>query len=92
VVIATEIAMTNRSSSLQSTGLAGVLPFLRQRYGRAMLYTSSGLVLSIFNSTEVYSLYFLTTSLITLGGILTGIIAMQPGEPGDYRGFQRPNE
>jgi len=57
-----------------------------------MLYTSSGLVLSIFNSTEVYSLYFLTTSLITLGGILTGIIAMQPGEPGDYRGFQRPNE
>jgi len=57
-----------------------------------MLYTSSGLILSIFNATDVYSLYFLTTSLITLGGMMLGVIAMQPGEPLDYRGFQRPNE
>ena len=57
-----------------------------------MLYTSSGLALSIFNTTEAYSIYFLTTALITLGGILVGVIAMQPDEPLDYRGFQRPNE
>ena len=57
-----------------------------------MLYTSSGLALSIFNTTDMYTLYFLTTSMITLGGMILGVIAMQPGEPLDYRGFQRPNE
>lgn len=87
VVVATEVAMSQRSSSLQSVGLARMFPFLRQRYGRSMLYTSTGLMLSIFNATEVYSLYFLTTSLVTLGGMMLGVIAMQPNEPLDYRGF-----
>ena len=87
VVMATEVAMSQRSSLVQSSGLVSLIPFLRQRYGRAVLYTGSGLILSIFNATEIYTPYFLTTSLITLSGMMLGVIAMQRGEPLDYRGF-----
>ena len=32
----------------------------------------------------------LFASLMSLAGILIGLIAMQPNNPYDYRGFQRP--
>ena len=64
------------------------LPFLRARYGRAIFYMVSGLVIYIMSGGSMME--NLCASLMSFAGMLIGLIAMQPNNPYDYRGFQRP--
>jgi hypothetical protein len=52
------------------------------------VYLLSGLLLSIFNTETIFG--YVATSAIAMAGLMLGVIAMQPGNPLDYRGFQRP--
>ena len=61
---------------------------MRSRYGRTIVYAASGLALYIFNTGDIIQHVCFLTLLIN--GLLYGLIAMQPGNPLDYRGFQRP--
>ena len=58
---------------------------MRTRYGRPMVYAMSGLVLFMFNSGDTVQYVSFLTLMIC--GFLYGLIAMQPGNPLDYRGF-----
>ena len=85
VIISTELS----SRSVQSSRVFEMIPFLRSRYGRASVYMFSGLMLTILNSESTFG--YITTNTIAFGGMLFAAIAMQPGNPLDYRGFQRPD-
>ena len=81
IIISTELSMV---ASQYSSRIVQYLPFLRTRYGRAIAYVGSGAVLSVLNNQ---GMSYIATSMITFGGMVYGLIAMQPGNPLDYRGF-----
>ena len=85
-MVATEMSM---ASSMHGARIVEFLPFLRTRYGRSSVYIVSGMLLMIFNSDTTISSY--ADLMVTFGGMILGLIAMQPGNPLDYRGFQRPS-
>ena len=72
------------AASVHSGRIIQYLPFLRTRYGRAIAYAGSGAALGILNSE---GLSYIAIAMITFGGIMYGLIAQQPGNPLDYRGF-----
>ena len=63
------------------------VPFLRSRYGRPALYTIIGMIAWLLSSHSLERNAFLT---IMICGLAYFLIAMQPSNPMDYRGFQRP--
>ena len=85
MIISTELSWR----SVHSVRIFEQFPFLRSRYGRSSVYMFSGLALGLLNSDTTFSL--LLTNTIAFAGMLFGLIAMQPENPLDYRGFQRPN-
>lgn len=83
--IATEVSLSSAQSRF-GPRLVQLLPFLRTRYGRSLFYMTSGLIIYLICFEESIAMK-LTAQLILICGLLYGIIAMQPGNPVDYRGF-----
>ena len=60
------------------------VPFLRSRYGRPIVYALLGLTFWLLCEDGIEQWAFMT---LFLCGLSYGAIAMQPGNPMDYRGF-----
>jgi hypothetical protein len=55
------------------------------RYGRAFIYAFSGFFFYNFGYIDLLST--IAFAILFFGGLMMGLIAMQPGNPLDYRGF-----
>jgi len=86
IALAAELSL----STVYSPRVVRWVPFLKKRYGRAFFFMTGSLILfflchrdNIFLNIAVYALSFC--------GLMYGLMSMQPDNPVDYRGFQRPN-
>ena len=77
--------MTARNQSLHGSRIVSALPFLRTRYGRALFYIISSVGLMFFNDPPL--IQHICLIITSFCGLMLGAIAMQPGNPLDYRGF-----
>ena len=89
-MLSCEFSLSQQNSSAYGQQIVEYLPFLRTRYGRAIIYAASGLVLLLTNTTE--AVQEVANSILMFCGVAYGLIAMQPDNPLDYRGFQRPQD
>lgn len=90
VVLATEFSLQINSSQF-GPRIVHMLPFLRARYGRALYYMTSGLIVFVVCMDDSFMVNF-ASQLIGFCGLLFGVMASMPSNPVDYRGFRRPNE
>lgn len=89
-MLSCEFSFSRTYNSRYGQRIVEYLPFLRTRYGRAIIYMASGILLMMFNSTEMVQQ--VADAVLLFCGVMYGLIATQPDNPLDYRGFQRPQD
>mmetsp|Transcript_9643 Transcript_9643/g.16196 ORF Transcript_9643/g.16196 Transcript_9643/m.16196 type:complete len:83 (+) Transcript_9643:246-494(+) len=82
--------MTAQNNSIYGSRLITLLPFLRQRYGRPLFYLIFATLFLVF--FEQQSLSQIALMSLIFCGTGFGVIAMQPNNPLDYRGFTRSTD
>ena len=83
LTIAIELSLSGNQQ--YGPNVANFLPFIKTRYGRAIFYVFSGLLIYFLCHGSMAEQ--MSSQFISFCGILLGLIAMQSGNTLDYRGF-----